>query len=146
MGSARPVYENLTVGPQEEAEPPPEATGALLNVAEEHPLPETDLLAHKVPITDMEPIPAGQLEEAVRWIDAHIGTCHIYLFCNAGVGRSPSVAVAYLCCYEGFSFGDAVKHVVRRKPDISTLPRLIERIETVRARLGRDEESGGAGT
>jgi protein-tyrosine phosphatase len=138
MGSTRPVYENLTVGPYEEAQPPPDRIGALLCVAEEHSLPETGLPTHKVPITDMQPIPAGQLEEAVRWIDAHIGGRHTYLFCNAGVGRSPSVAVAYLCCYEGFSFGGAVEHVARRKPNISTLPRLIERIETVRSLLEGD--------
>ena len=141
MGSARSVYENLTVGPYEEAGPPPDGIGALLCVAEEHSLPETGLPAHKVSITDMQPIPAGQLEEAVRWIDAHIGTRHIYLFCNAGVGRSPSVAIAYLCCREGFSFGGAVEHVAHRKPDISTLPRLIERIETVQSRLEDEKES-----
>jgi protein-tyrosine phosphatase len=122
MGSARLVYQNLTVGPQKEAHPPPEGTGALLNVAEEHPLPATDLPAHKVPITDMNPIPVGQLEETVLWIDAHIGKRRIYLFCNAGVGRSPSVAVAYLCCYRGFSFGEAVEHVARRKPDTWAFP------------------------
>jgi len=138
MESSRLVYETLTVGPQAEAELPPEGTDALLNVAEEHPLPDTSLPAHKVPIMDMQPIPAGQLEEAVRWIDAQIGKRHIYLFCNAGIGRSPSVAVAYLCCHQGFSFGEAVEHVARRKPDISTLPRLIERIGAVRARLERE--------
>ncbi|PQJ36823.1 hypothetical protein BSZ35_00265 [Salinibacter sp. 10B] len=131
------VYENLTVGPYEEAKTPLDGIKALLNVAEEHSLPETNLPAHKVPIVDMQPIPAEQLEEAVRWIDEHIGDHHIYLFCNAGVGRSPSVAVAYLCCYRGFSFGEAVEHVARRKPDISTLPMLIERIDTVKSRLGR---------
>jgi protein-tyrosine phosphatase len=104
-------------------------------VAEEHDLPPTSRLAHTVPVTDMQPIPADQLGEAVRWIDAHISDDHIYLFCNAGVGRSPSVAVAYLCCYRGGSFGEAVEYVARRKSDISTLPELIDRIDEVKARL-----------
>lgn len=130
------VYENLTVGPYEEFQSLPDGTEALLNVAEEHPLPDTDLPAHKVPVVDIQPIPPGQLEEAVRWIEGDIGDQHIYLFCNAGVGRFPSVAVAYLCCYRGFSFGEAVEHVARRKPDISTLPNLIEVIDEVRSRLG----------
>jgi len=135
---ATEVYRNLTVGSYEEAQTPPAGIQALLNVAEEHQIPETNLSAHKIPIVDMQPIPAKKLEEAVRWIDEHIGSHHIYLFCNAGVGRAPSVAVAYLCCYRGFSFGEAVEHVARRKPDISTLPMLIERVDTVKSRLGRE--------
>jgi protein-tyrosine phosphatase len=129
------VVENLSVGPYEETRSLPDDIDALLNVAEEHPLPETARPAHKVPITDMQPIPPDQLAEAVNWIDDHIGDHHIYLFCNAGVGRSPSVAIAYLCCRRDFSFGDAVEHVARRKPDISTLPELINGIEWVRSRL-----------
>lgn len=129
------LLDHLSVGPYEEALAPPDHIGALLNVAEEHDLPATDRPAHTVPMTDMQPIPADQLEEAVRWIDAHIADHHIYLFCNAGVGRSPSVAVAYLCCYQGYSFGDAVEYVARRKSDVSTLPELIDRIEDVKGRL-----------
>lgn len=129
------ILDHLTVGPYEHASSPRGEISALLNVAEGHPLPETERIAHNVPMTDMQPIPADQLEEAVRWIDRHIDAHHIYLFCNAGVGRSPSVAVSYLCCFQGHSFGEAVEFVARRKPDISTLPNLIERIETVRSRL-----------
>ena len=142
MASAQ-VYDNLIVGPYEEASAEPEAFGALLNVAEEHSTPETDRPAHKVPVIDMQPIPPDQLEEAIRWIDRHIAERHIYLFCNAGVGRSSSVAIGYLCCREGFSFGEAVEHVARRKPDISPLPRLIESIETVRGRMAGEATKGG---
>jgi protein-tyrosine phosphatase len=136
-----PIYsliDHLSVGPYDEALSPPDDIGALLNVAEEHDLPATDRITHKVPVTDMQPIPVDQLEEAVRWIDAHIDDNHIYLFCNAGVGRSPSVAVSYLCCYRGYTFGEAVEYVARRKSDVSTLPELIDRIEAVRARLDAD--------
>jgi hypothetical protein len=56
----------LTVGPYEKASSPPEEIDALRNVAEEHPLPEMDLLTHRVPMIDMQPIPVDQLEEAVR--------------------------------------------------------------------------------
>jgi protein-tyrosine phosphatase len=129
------ILDHLSVGPYDEALSPSDDIDALLNVAEEHDLPETDRVTHKVSVTDMQPIPVEQLEEAVRWIDAHIDDHHIYLFCNAGVGRSPSVAVSYLCCYRGYSFGDAVEYVARRKSDVSTLPELIDRIEAVRARL-----------
>ena len=40
-----------------------------------------------------------------------------------------------LGCQKVLSFGEAVEHVARRKPDISPLPRLIESIETVRGRM-----------
>lgn len=129
------VLDHLAVGPYAAALSPPAEIDALLCVAEEHDLPATDGPAYKIPMVDMQPIPADQLEEAVRWIDAHIHDHDILLFCNAGVGRSPSVAVAYLCCYRGYSFGEAVEFVARRKPDVSTLPNLIERIDEVRGRL-----------
>ena len=54
------------------------------------------------------------------------------VFCNAGIGRSPSVVIGYLCCVMGYSFGDAVEFVARRKPDISILPGLIRTIEVVK--------------
>ena len=47
------------------------------------------------------------------------------VFCNAGVGRAPSVVVAYLCCIEGYGFGDAVEFAASRKPYMSILPDLI---------------------
>lgn len=132
------ILDHLSVGPYDEAVSPPDNVDALLNVAEEHDLPETGRITHKVPVTDMRPIPVDQLEEAVRWIDTHIADHHIYLFCNAGVGRSPSVAVSYLCCYRGYGFGEAVEYLARRKSDVSTLPELIDRIDEVKARLGAD--------
>ena len=60
------ILPHLTVGPYEEVLSPPKEIDALLNVAEEHPLPQTDRVAHKVPMTDMQPIPVDQLEAAVR--------------------------------------------------------------------------------
>ena len=126
------IIEHLSVGSYEDALEAPDDIDVLLNVAEEHALPNPTQAVYKVPLTDMQPIPAEQLEEAVRWVQNHIDDNHILLFCNAGVGRSPSVAVAYLCCCRGFSFGEAVEHVARRKPDISTLPDLIRRIDQIR--------------
>lgn len=138
------LVDHLAVGPYLDALNPPADIDALLNVAEEKELPASpaieERLVHHVPVTDMQPIPADQLEEAVRWIDAHIEEHRILLFCNAGVGRSPSVAVSYLCCYRGYGFGEAVEYVAQRKPDISTLPELIERIGEVKIRLDAEGE------
>lgn len=129
------ILDRLAVGAWEEALAPPPQITALLGVAEEKDL-RTGLLYHKVPIADMRPIPPPQLAEAVAWLRDHIAGHRILLFCNAGVGRSPSVAVAFLCLERGLGFGEAVEFVARRHPGMSTLPMLIRTIEEVRE-MGR---------
>jgi protein-tyrosine phosphatase len=57
------------------------------------------------------------------------------VFCNAGIGRSPSVVIGYFCCYLGCSFGDAVQFVAKKKRDISILPELIRTIEDVNSAI-----------
>jgi len=81
----------------------------------------------------MQPIPSKQMREAVEWIRDQIAEYKIMVFCNAGVGRSPSVVIGYLCCVLGYGFGEAVEFVARRKPEISILPNLIKTIEAVKA-------------
>ena len=125
------ILDNLAIGSYEDALNPPSEISALLNVAKELDI-ETELLYHKVPIIDMQPIPSKPMGEAVEWIRDHIDRYKIMVFCNAGIGRSPSVVIGYLCCVMGYSFGDAVEFVARRKPDISILPGLIRTIEDVR--------------
>ncbi len=79
----------------------------------------------------MQPIPEAQLQAAVEWIKVHINTHKIMVFCNAGIGRSPSVVVGYLCCVLGYGFGEAVELVAKKRPYMSTLPNLIKTIEAV---------------
>jgi protein-tyrosine phosphatase len=125
------ILDNLAIGSYEDALKPPSEITALLNVAIEKDI-ETKLLYHKVPIVDMQPIPSEQMKEAVEWIRGHIDRYKVIVFCNAGIGRSPSIAIGYLCCFLGYSFGDAVEFVAKRKPDISILPELIRTIEDVK--------------
>jgi protein-tyrosine phosphatase len=129
------ILDNLAIGKYEEALCTPSAISALLNVASEKDLGETDLLYYKIPIIDMQPIPTDQMREAVEWIEHHIVQQKIMVFCNAGVGRSPSVVIGYLCCYLGYGFGEAVEFVAKRKPDISTLPNLIRTIENTKVSI-----------
>ena len=129
------ILDNLAIGDFHEALRPPSAITALLCVAEEHPLPPTSLLAHKVPMVDMKSIPLPLLKEAVDWLAAHIGDHRILVYCHGGVGRSPSVVVAYLCCALEYGFGEAVELVATRKPRMVTLPNLILRIADMRLRV-----------
>lgn len=132
------ILENLAIGDCREAVHPPPGISALLCVAQEIDPPVTDLPGHKVPMADMQPIPPEQLREAVEWLRDHIADHGILVYCNAGVGRSPSVVVAYLCCVLGFPFGEAVEYVARRKPYMSILPELVTSIDKVRDALQRN--------
>ncbi len=126
------ILDNLAIGNFQEAQAPHPEIDALLCVAQEIDLTPVDRLYCKVPIVDMQPIPAGELREAVEFIAVNISAHKILVFCNAGVGRSPSVVVAYLCCKLGYGFGQAVEHVARCKPFMSILPNLILSIEELR--------------
>lgn len=125
------ILENLAIGSYLDALRPPSNITALLNVAREKDV-KAKLIYYKVPIIDMQPIPSQQMKEAVEWIRDHIGGYKIMVFCNAGIGRSPSVVIGYICCFLGYSFGDAVEFVAKRKPHISILPNLIKTIENVK--------------
>jgi len=122
------ILDNLSIGSYQDALDPPPGVTALLCVAEEHQIAESPLLNHKIPIVDMKAIPSEQLQEAVDWIAEHIADHRIMVFCHGGVGRSPSVVVAYLCCTFDYGFGEAVEFVAVRKPRMVTLPNLILRI------------------
>jgi protein-tyrosine phosphatase len=80
----------------------------------------------------MRPIPVEQLREAVAWLRENLEGNMVLVFCNGGVGRSPSVVIAYLCCVLGLGFGEAVEFAARKKPYISTLPDLITSIDQIR--------------
>ena len=122
------IRPHLAVGRFLEALDPPGEVDALLCVAAEKELDPGPRLFHKVPVVDMRPIPAAQLAEAVAWIRDHQAGHRILVFCNEGVGRSPSTVVGYLCLVEGLGFGEAVEEVARRRPGISTLPGLIDTV------------------
>jgi protein-tyrosine phosphatase len=127
------ILDNLAVGSvQDTRNPPPDIT-ALLCVAEELDLPSEGRIYHKVPIADMRPIPAEQLREAVWWLMENLEGNRVMVFCNGGVGRSPSVVIAYLCCVIGLGFGEAVEFAAVKKPYMSTLPELITSIDQIRS-------------
>ncbi len=126
------ILDNLAIGNYKEAKNHPHGVNAMLSVAEERQLDDPDFLFHQVPITDMQPIPLGQLDEATRWIAEQIENHRILVFCNAGIGRSASVIVAYLSIYKDIAFGEAVEFVARKKPYMSILPELILGVDSLK--------------
>ncbi len=127
----QPILGHIAIGSFEEGLAPPPAIEALLCVAEEKDIAAPERLYAKVPLRDMTPIPAEGMVKAVTWLRDHRDR-RVLVFCNAGVGRSPSVVVGYLYCVLGFGYGEAVEFVARRKPYMSTLPCLIETVEQAR--------------
>ncbi|MCM8801255.1 MAG: dual specificity protein phosphatase family protein [Candidatus Omnitrophica bacterium] len=122
------ILDNLAIGSLADAQNLPSEITAILNVAEEINIEFKDRLYFKVPVKDFSAISPEQLKQAVDWIDSHITQHKILVFCNAGIGRSTSVIVGYLVLVKGFSFGQAIEFIARKKPDISILPGLIETI------------------
>lgn len=134
------ILDNVAIGEYEEAVSPSPEINALLCVAEERNLSSPTLPYHKVPITDMKPIPTDQLRDALGWIHRVTSAGgKVLVFCNLGTGRSPSVVISYLCCRKNYSFGEAVEMIARKRPNISILPRLILSIEEI---LSSDKQPG----
>ncbi len=73
---------------------------------------------YRVPMRDFDyDHQREQLPEAVKMLAKLLAEGHItYLHCNAGVGRSPLVAMAYLswCCH--LSHKEAIAYVQERRP------------------------------
>lgn len=123
------ILEHLAIGDAQEAQTHGHVFGALLNVAAEvlyAPADTRQSFLH-VPLADMQRIHASHLQQAVQFIDREIATRRLLVFCDGGVGRSPSVVVAYLC-FKGMRFGQAVEFVAVRKPYMSILPELYDSI------------------
>ena len=127
------ILDWLALGNAADGTAPTEPIGALLCVAEELALPATTLPFHKVAIPDFRPIAAPQLREAIAWIETQVPRRRVLVYCNAGVGRSTSVVIGYLCVAAGMGFGQAVEFVARKRPHMSILPELLTAIERLRA-------------
>ena len=75
------------------------------------------LEVQRVPLLDFDPEDQRQhLPEAVSALARLLAAGHIvYLHCNAGTGRSPLVAMAYLHWYRKMGRKQAIKHVRDRR-------------------------------
>lgn len=113
----------LIVGSKDDARNPPLDLGGLLIVAEEviANIPAGVPYA-RVPLKEFKEADVGGLYQAVQWIEQHAGAKPVMVCCRAGMGRSASVLIAYLCCVDGMSYSDALALVKERRQGALPLP------------------------
>jgi protein-tyrosine phosphatase len=126
------INKRLLVGNAEDAKNPPPQVGAILMVAEEQNVMVPPRVVYaKIPMKEFGEPAVSAVYEAVQWIEAHLPDNRLMVCCRAGMGRSVSVVIAYLCCVEGMTYAEALKLALTRRPGGMPLPRLDEVIEDV---------------
>jgi protein-tyrosine phosphatase len=127
------ITESLLVGNINDAREPPAKIGALLLVAAEYTLePPSWLLYGRIPFAEFAEAEPISLDRAVSWVEQHLSDHRVMVCCRAGMGRSVSVVMAYLCCVEGMTYTEVLKVVMMRRPGAMPLPMLEEAITQVR--------------
>jgi protein-tyrosine phosphatase len=127
------ITETLLVGNINDAKDPPVKIGALLLVAAEYTLESPDgLPSGRIPFLEYAEAKPLLLDRAVSWVERHMSERRVMVCCRAGMGRSVSVVMAYLCCVEGMTYAEVLKLVMKRRPGAMPLPNLEEAINEVR--------------
>lgn len=126
------ITSSLAVGNLEDAKRPPAFIGSVLFLAQEYDLaPPRGVTFAKIPLTEFAEASAATLQSAIQWLEEQGSERKILICCRAGMGRSVSVAIAYLCCVAGLPYAEAVALVTARRPGATPLPRLEETIRKV---------------
>lgn len=126
------ITENLLVGNINDAKEPPVKIGALLLVAAEYALESPGwLISGRIPFSEYAEAEPLLLDKAVSWVEQHISDKRVMVCCRAGMGRSVSVVMAYLCCVQGMTYEEVLKLVMRRRPGAMPLPNLEKAIAKV---------------
>jgi protein-tyrosine phosphatase len=127
------ITDHLAVGSIDDAQEPPQVVGALLLVAEEFSIaPAAWLDYHRIPFREFAKANPAKLLEAIQWLEPRVSRGRALVCCRAGMGRSVSVVMAYLCCIEGRTYDEVLKLVMVRRPGAMPLPNLQVAIEQVR--------------
>ena len=127
------ITEKLLVGNINDAKDPPVKIGALLLVAAEYASESPNwLISGRIPFSEYAEAEPLLLDRAVNWVEQHISDNRVMVCCRAGMGRSVSVVMAYLCCVQGMTYDEVLKLVMRRRPGAMPLPNLEKAITQVR--------------
>jgi protein-tyrosine phosphatase len=138
------ITENLLVGNINDAKEPPVKIGALLLVAAEYTVESPDwLVSGRIPFSEYALAEPFLLDQAVSWVEQHISDNRVMVCCRAGMGRSVSVAMAYLCCVQGMEYDEVFKLVMTRRPGAMPLPNLekaITKVSLLREARAKDKK------
>jgi protein-tyrosine phosphatase len=127
------ITESLLVGNINDAsEPPPQVSAVLLVAAELTVRPPIWLLFGRIPFSEYAEAEPVLLDRAVSWVEQHLSDNRVMVCCRAGMGRSVSVVMAYLCCVQGMTYSEVLKLGMMRRPGAMPLPKLEEAIAQVR--------------
>jgi hypothetical protein len=76
------------------------------------------LEARRVPVRDLDPDDLRRmLPKCVGVLDELLREGHtVFLHCNAGANRSPTIAIAYLSWIKGWTLEEATDHVIQHHP------------------------------
>jgi protein-tyrosine phosphatase len=102
------INQHLYIGEQAHAESPPSFISAVFWTALEPQLsPPSNLLFARLPLKENTKPNLIDMEMGIQWLARHLPEHHILVACRVGIGRSPSIIIAYLCCMQGLSFEEA---------------------------------------
>ncbi|HJT21233.1 MAG TPA: dual specificity protein phosphatase [Nitrospira sp.] len=132
------ITDKLLVGNVYDAEKPPAGVGAVLFVAEEFSIqPPAGIVFEKISLKEYGEAEVVSLDRAVSWVERQLRDNRVMVCCRAGMGRSVSVVMAYLCCVDGMTYPEVWKLAMTRRPGAVPLPNLRSAIEQV-TRLRQD--------
>lgn len=127
------VTARLMVGSLDDAKNPPSVVEGVLFLCAEHQIaPPPGLLYERIPLREFEEVAPLDLKRAVDWLERYEPVRRLMVCCRAGMGRSISVVIAYLCCVQGMSYVAALDLVKAQRPGATPLPNLPATIEQVR--------------
>ena len=126
------ITDSLLVGNLEDAHKPPAFIHGMLIVAEEREVkPAPGVMHERVPLKEFGEADPLDVQRAVEWLERQAPSHQLMVCCRAGLGRSVSMVIAYLCCVKGMSYVDAVQLLKARRPGATPLPRLERTIKKV---------------
>ena len=141
------VTPSLIVGNLEEALQPPSFVRHVLFLAAEYRIvPPTGVTFECVPMVEFQEADPQVIRSAIDWVERYESSERVLVCCRAGMGRSVSVVIAYLCCVKGMQYAEAVDLLKSKRPGATPLPNLEQTIKRIwllrQTRLGEDQPSG----
>ncbi|OLB05643.1 MAG: hypothetical protein AUH21_00015 [Nitrospirae bacterium 13_2_20CM_62_7] len=139
------ITDSLLVGNLEDAQKPPPFIHGMLIVAEEREVkPAPGFIHERVPLKEFGEADPLDVQKAIEWLERQPPSHQLMVCCRAGMGRSVSMVIAYLCCVKGMSYVDAVQLLKARRPGATPLPGLERTIKKVQQlRQARASQSHG---